>query len=68
MGITNSKSVKDMFGDFVVYSDNTAELFDMAASHDSIITNKEMKNAMEFVKNNHTYINRVQSILDCFKL
>ena len=68
MGITNSKSVKDMFGDFVVYSDNTAELFDMAASHDSIITHKEMKNSMEFVKNNHTYINRVQSILDCFKL
>lgn len=68
LGITNSKIVKDMFGDFVVYSNNTTELYDLAANKDKSITHKEMKDAMEYVKNNHTYINRAKSILECFDL
>jgi len=68
LGITNSKTVKDMFGDFVVYSSDTSELYDLAVNRDKSITHEEMKDAMEYVKNNHTYINRAKSILECFNL
>jgi hypothetical protein len=44
------------------------ELYDLAAIKDKSITHKKMKDAMEFVKNNHTYINRAKSILECFNL
>ena len=68
LGLTNSPAVKEMFGDMVVYSDNTSELFDLAENKLNTITHKEMKDSMEFVKNNHTYINRCRSILECFGL
>lgn len=68
LGLTNSIIVKKMFDDMVVYSDNTSELFDLAEHKLNTITHQEMKDSMEFVKNNHTYVNRCKSILECFNL
>jgi len=68
MGLTNSPVVKEMFGDMVVYSDDTSKLFDLAEERMNTITHQEMKDSMEYVKNNHTYINRCKSILECFNL
>jgi hypothetical protein len=63
MGITNSKAVKELFGDYVVYSEDTSCLYDFAANEDKLISHKKMKESMEYVKNNHTYLNRIQKIL-----
>lgn len=68
LGLTNSAAIKEMFGDMVVYSDDTAKLFDLAEERLNTITHQEMKDSMEFVKSNHTYINRCRSILECFNL
>ncbi len=68
LGLTNSAAIKEMFGDMVVYSDDTAKLFDLAEERMNTITHQQMKDSMEYVKNNHTYINRCKSILECFNL
>ena len=60
MGITNSKTVKELFGDYVVYSEDTSCLYDFAANEDKLISHKKMKESMEYVKNNHTYLNSIQ--------
>lgn len=68
MGITNNSFVNKLFGDKLVYSENTVELF-----HKSIQKKKdpncinEIKELIKEVKEHHTYINRINSILDCFK-
>jgi hypothetical protein len=68
LGLTNSLAVKQMFGDYVVYSDDTSVLYDLAEEKLLNVTKEQMQESMEFVKNNHTYINRCNSILECFGL
>jgi len=61
LGITNSKAVYDLFDQNVIYSDNEEELLDMSLSK---IKNLDyIKSQMKFVQDNHTYMNRVDSIL-----
>lgn len=63
---TNSKAVKALFGDFVVYNDDEYQLvFDMnetekKQNYDILLE------AMKFVQNNHTYLNRVNSIMKVY--
>lgn len=59
---TNSPYVKRAFGDYVVYGGTPETLYTnlLEADKESKI---DMKEAMIFVKENHTYINRVNTIL-----
>ncbi len=66
LGITNNELVKDIFGDMVVYHPDTAELFNKAAE---ILADRERANnmilsSMKYVQENHTYINRINFILE----
>jgi hypothetical protein len=61
LGITDSKYVKQFFGDHVIYSSDMNELFNMAYQNRN---NKEMiYNGMKYVQENHTYIHRVRDLL-----
>lgn len=63
---TNSKAVKELFGDFVIYNDDESQLpiecleFEKNPNHNLICE------AMKYVKENHTYINRANSILKVY--
>ena len=63
---TNSSSVKEVFGDYVIYNDDESQLpidcleFEKNPDHDL------MYEAMRFVKENHTFINRAEAILKVF--
>ena len=64
LGITNSKAVRDLFDGNVIYSDNEEELLELSLPHIKNIN--LIKNQMDYVKENHTYINRVNSILKVY--
>lgn len=68
LGLTNSLGIKRLFGDHVTYAEDTSLLFDLGEEKLKTISFAEMKDAMEFVKINHTYINRCNSILRCLDL
>lgn len=67
-GITNNWYATQIFGDKVIYDEDPSVLFD------KIMTLKTSPNAHQFiregmkeVREHHTYINRVNALLDCFK-
>ena len=60
---TNSKDVKKIFGDYVVYEENPYDLFLKLKEEEEKIDISIIKDVMEFIKQNHTFINRVQNIL-----
>lgn len=63
---TNSKAVKDLFGDFVIYNDDEYQLvYDMYEAEKQ--NNSELVlESMQWVKKYHTYINRVDSLMKVF--
>lgn len=66
LGITNSKAVYNLLDKKVIYNNNESQLF-----HDSMkeINNYELiKQQMEIVKNKHTFVNRIQDLLNCLNL
>ena len=59
---TNSPFIKKAFGDYVVFGGTPETLYDNlvdAASNNKI----KIKEAMKFIRDNHTYINRINNIL-----
>lgn len=61
LGITNSWAVNEVFKGRIVYNDDVQQLFyDGQKKRNDVELIKEQ---MDFVKNNHTYINRINSIL-----
>ena len=61
LGITDSKYVKEILGEHVVYEENMRELFNVVMKER---TNTErIKKAMDYVKDNHTYINRAVELI-----
>ena len=63
IGVTDSKRVKEILGEHVIYSDNMRELFNLAMREKD---NKEMiKKSMKHVKEHHTYIQRVRDLMRC---
>ena len=62
VGVTNSERIKNLFGEYILYSSDEKECAEIAFknkdNYDYIF--KQMK----WVKENHTYINRVQDLLD----
>lgn len=68
MGITNSKEVFDLFEGKIVYNPNTFQLFFDAKARMQTLKLSEIYELMDLVKNKHTYLNRIQTILDFIKL
>jgi len=64
LGICNSKAVYDLFDGNVIYSNDEKQLIELSLEHRKNI--KMILNQMLFVKENHTYINRINSILKVY--
>lgn len=64
-GYTNSQAVFDVIGDPLVFSNNSEELFNLAIEKKNDIKHiEQLKYLMNEVKEKHTYINRIQKILE----
>ncbi len=61
LGITNSKEVKKIFNDLVVYEPDTSKMIETVG--DERFNKKRIKEGMRYVQKYHTYINRINSIL-----
>ena len=68
MGITNNEAVYNLFNQKIIYSKSIEECIDKGLEFENI-NNKDLKvkELMEIVRDNHTYINRIQFILDFIK-
>lgn len=63
-GISNSKKVSELFEEKIIYSDDESKLFDMMVQKTKSPTySQELSDMISFVKNHHTYINRINTIL-----
>jgi hypothetical protein len=64
IGATNSKSVKELFGENVIYNDDEYNLFyDTDRKRGDV---EYILEQMKFVQKNHTYVNRVNTIMKVF--
>jgi hypothetical protein len=66
MGITNSNSVNILFDNKLIYSSNISDLVKKSLDFEKEEKNKDkiIKELMENVRDNHTYINRINFIID----
>lgn len=64
-GITNSKTVYELFDKKIIYNPDTYQLFFDALKKVETGTQSELFELMDFVRDHHTYINRVETILHC---
>ena len=63
LGMTNSKAVFDFFDQDIAYHEDPYELFYVGQR---LRTNYDkLKKMIRLVKSNHTYVNRIQSLLKC---
>lgn len=65
MGITNSPAVYELFNKKIVYNSDTYQLFYDALRKSKTMTREELFELMDFVRDHHTYINRIETILQC---
>lgn len=68
MGITNSKVVYDLFEEKIVFNTDTYQLFYDAKKRMETFSLEDLFEQMDMVKNKHTYINRIQTLLNFFDL
>ncbi len=64
VGATNSKAVSDLFEGRIIYSSNPYKLFFDTEAHKTdyaLITEQ-----MNYVKENHTFINRIRSLMEIY--
>lgn len=66
LGVTNSKTVYELFKGKIVYHEDSYQLCYLALERSKSITLAELYEVMDFVKENHTYINRIRHILNAF--
>lgn len=64
LGVTNSKEAYEVINKLGVYNSDETELVKHACNNDLELR----KRAMEFVRDNHTYINRIETFQYIFKL
>ncbi len=62
-GITNSKYVNELFQDMIVYDNDIESMVQKSLDKRSSITVDELNNQIRFVREKHTYINRIENIL-----
>lgn len=63
MGITNSKMVYELFNKKIVYSSDMKELFNKATNRVANGSKEELYELMDFVRDHHTYLNRIECLL-----
>jgi hypothetical protein len=66
VGITNSKTVAELFNGKIVYHEDAYQLGQLALTYIKHASVDQIHDVMDFVKNNHTYLNRILWLLDCF--
>lgn len=60
---TNSPFVKQAFGDYVYYNANSEEILSGTADFWNSKSEKEIRDSMAFIRDKHTYMNRVDDLL-----
>jgi len=65
---TNSLNVKNVFGEHVIYEPDLGLLYNKLMESEENVSLDTIKSAMDFVKNNHTYINRINNLIECFEI
>jgi hypothetical protein len=68
MGITNSKRANDIFGGRLIYEPDPYKLFYVAQEQLQSLPVEKIHELMDYVSANHTYINRIDSILKAARL
>ncbi len=66
-GITNNRTVYDLFKGKIIYNADTYQLFYDAKAHIDTAPISELYELMDFVKTKHTYINRIETVLKFMK-
>lgn len=66
-GITNSKTVYELFNGAVTYNPDCYRLFFDAKKKLQSLTEEELFKVMDFVKEKHTYINRIDELFKFIK-
>jgi hypothetical protein len=66
-GITNNQVVYDLFKGKVIYNPDTYQLFYDAKKYIKRASVHELYALMDFVRDNHTYINRIETLLTFMK-
>jgi hypothetical protein len=62
-GITNSQSSYEILENTIIHNNDTSQLFYDAKNKLECLKLDELHSLMDFVKNKHTYINRIETIL-----
>ena len=69
LGITNSKVVSELFNNEIIYNKDTYQLFyDTEEFLKNTYDLKYQFKMMDFVKNKHTYLNRIESLFKFFDM
>jgi hypothetical protein len=68
MGITNSRHAYELFEGKIVYNPDTYQLFFDAKERLKTLTVEEMHDLMDFVKTKHTFIQRIETLLNFLTL
>ena len=68
MGVTNSYRVYELFDKKIVYNADTYHLFYDAKRRLATLTLADIYELMDVVKNKHTYINRIHTLLDFLEI
>ena len=64
MGVTNSETVYELLERKVIYNPDTYQLFYDAKKKLNSMHVNELLELMDLVKEKHTYINRIQKLLE----
>ncbi len=67
-GITNSETVYKLFNKKIVYNPDSYKLFYDAIEYAKNLDIKALYEQIDFVKNKHTYLNRIDTLLWFLKL
>jgi len=67
-GITNNKRVNDIFKNKLIYNSDPYNLYYEAKEKLQDITLQDLHNLMDFVSNNHTYLNRIDAMIKAVKM
>lgn len=68
MGVTNSRHVYELFKKKIVYNADTHQLFYDAKKRIQSMTQAELFELMDLVRDKHTYVTRIEQLLDFLKL
>jgi len=68
MGVTNSKTVYELFNKKIIYNPDTERLCHEALAYIAQMDTKELYELMDFVRDNHTYLNRIDHLLHFINL